>query len=216
MSKTNTNPIIQFTKVTKKINLQSQKTFLFIDGSNLYAGQYELFGPHHYLNFQIFIKQIEKKLRVKFSKIFFYASYSPKPKRSSQKSKNYLKNEGLFYKNVKNTPNSIFFKGYRSKTSGKEKEVDVKLAVDIVNLAHQNRYNRLYIMSGDADFMHALFIVKKLQKQVNIVCIEGKIMHKATFYFNTSIFFFNKINYKAHKGQKIRYLKLPKTITNKT
>jgi hypothetical protein len=27
------------------------KTFLFIDGTNLYAGQYELFGPKKYLVF---------------------------------------------------------------------------------------------------------------------------------------------------------------------
>ena len=27
------------------------KTYLFIDGSNLYAGQYDLFGPENYLDF---------------------------------------------------------------------------------------------------------------------------------------------------------------------
>ena len=38
-----------------------KKVFLFIDGSNLYAGQYELFGPKKYLNFSKLIEEIEKK-----------------------------------------------------------------------------------------------------------------------------------------------------------
>ncbi len=47
-----------------------------------------------------------------------------------------MKNEGLFYKSVRKMMNVKFFLGYRSKTSKKEKEVDVKLAVDVVNFAH--------------------------------------------------------------------------------
>ena len=73
------------------------KTYLFIDGTNLYASQYELFGPRKYLNFFKFIKEIEKKIKVKFNKIYFYASYSPRPKRLNKKQALYLKNEGLFY-----------------------------------------------------------------------------------------------------------------------
>lgn len=51
------------------------KTYLFIDGSNLYAGQYNLFGPKNYLDFSGFISQVGKKLKVEFNKIYFYASY---------------------------------------------------------------------------------------------------------------------------------------------
>jgi len=68
-----------------------KKIYLFIDGSNLYAGQYELFGPHRYLSFLDFISQVEKKLKIKFAKIYFYASYSPKPKRLTRKAEQYLK-----------------------------------------------------------------------------------------------------------------------------
>lgn len=37
----------------------SKKVFLFVDGTNLYAGQHELFGTGKYLDFAIFIKVIE-------------------------------------------------------------------------------------------------------------------------------------------------------------
>ena len=48
-----------------------KKTYLFIDGTNLYAGQYELFGPKAYLNFSKLIKETEKKLDITFEKIYF-------------------------------------------------------------------------------------------------------------------------------------------------
>ena len=187
------------------------KTYLFIDGTNLYASQYKLFGPRKYLNFFKFIKEIEKKIKVKFNKIYFYASYSPRPKRLSKKQKLYLKNEGLFYKSVKETDNVSFFKGYRSKTSGKEKEVDVKLAVDIVDFAHRKRFKHIYVLSGDADFMAALEKVKSLKIPVEIICVENKIMFKGILFYKTTILSFS---HKRISLKKIR--KCPKIIKLET
>ena len=97
------------------------KNFLFIDGTNLYAAQYELFGANRYLNFPLFIKEIENKIKIKFDKIYFYASYTPKSKKITKKQKRYIINEFKFYQSVKKTPKLTFFKGYRSKTSGKKR-----------------------------------------------------------------------------------------------
>lgn len=166
------------------------KNYLFVDGTNLYASQYELFGPQRYLNFSKFIKEVEKKIKVKFNKIYFYASYSPKPKRLNKKQALYLKNEGLFYKSVRETENVSFFKGYRSKTSGKEKEVDVKLAVDIVSFAHLNKFKNLYLFSGDADFMHALKIAEQLKKGIFVLATENRIPNRFTYIYRTIIFSF--------------------------
>jgi len=163
------------------------KTYLFIDGTNLYAAQYELFGPEKYLYFPLFIKAIENKIKVKFYKIYFYASYSPQPKKPTKKDKLYLKNEALFYRSVKSTKNLTFFTGYRSKTSGKEKEVDVKLAVDIVEKAARNEYENLFLISGDADFMEALFSARRFNKKCTVICMENKIMYKAIIFFETRI-----------------------------
>jgi uncharacterized LabA/DUF88 family protein len=166
--------------------------YLFIDGTNLYAAQYELFGPEKYLNFPEFIKNIENKLKIKFDKIYFYASYSPQPKNPTPKEKLYLKNEALFYRSVKQTKNLTFFIGYRSKTSGKEKEVDVKLTVDIVDFAYKNYYQEIYLLSGDVDFLQALFCIKKLNKKIFVISLENKIMHRAPFHFLTFILKFTK------------------------
>ena len=50
-----------------------KKTFLYIDGTNLFAGQNELFGPDKHLSFKFIINEIEKIIGI--DKIFFYASY---------------------------------------------------------------------------------------------------------------------------------------------
>ena len=177
------------------------KSFLFIDGTNLYSAQYELFGPNKYLIFPKFIKEVEKKIKIKFNQIYFYASYSPQPKKPTIKEKQYLKNEALFYRSVKQTVNLFFFTGYRSKTSGKEKEVDVKLAVDIVDFAHQNKYDEVFLISGDADFMEALKVSQRIGKYISVICIENKIMFKSLLFFKTYII---KFTNKAINIYKIR------------
>lgn len=192
------------------------KTYLFVDGTNLYAAQYELFGPDKYLNFPEFIKAVDKNLGVKFSKIYFYASYSPQPKKLTKKQKLYLKNEALFYRDVRQTKNVIFFRGYRSKTSGKEKGVDVKLTADLVSFAFLNKYDTAYLFSGDADFLQALFNIRQFchDKKFFILCLQNKIMHKGAFHFKTCIISFDRLKIKFHKKQKIEIVKIKeKNIT---
>ena len=181
--------------------MNTKTTFLFVDGSNLYASQYQLFGPKYFLNFRKFIKNIEMYQKIKFNKIFFYASYSS-PKTGSKTEKNYLKKEFFFYKSAIKTPHCTFFKGYRSPTSGKEKEVDVKLAVDIVDKAHQKQYKSLYLISGDADFMHALVIVQNLKIEINIISTENRVPHRFVHIYKT-ICVITKKGYKVPYHNKI-------------
>lgn len=188
----------------------SEKTFLFVDGTNLYAGQYELFGPSKYLDFPLLIKEIEDKLGVIFDKIYFYASYSPRSKSPIRKEKLYLKNEAIFYRSVRKTKGVVFFTGYRSKASGKEKEVDVKLTADLVSFAFLNKFNTIYLFTGDADFLQALFNIKKFhgKKNIYLICLENKIMHKGAFYFGTYIVSLKKVRQGFHNKQKIKILKI--------
>lgn len=189
-------------------------SYLFVDGSNLYAGQYELFGSKKYLDFSKYINSIENSLNNKFEKIYFYASYSPRPKLINNKIKKYLINEYNFYKRVKSIKNLIFFKGYRSPTSGKEKEVDVKIAVDIVNMAHLNKYTNLYLMLGDADFLHALKVAESLRKWITIVALENRIPFRYSYLYKTYVFKFKeKLKIKIKKSQKIKIIKLENKIT---
>ena len=192
-------------------------TFLFIDGTNLYASQFKIFGPENFLNFQTFIEILENKNNIKFDQIYFYASYSPVPPKQTEKIKKYLKNEANFYKNVKETPKVIFFKGYRSKTSGKEKEVDVKISVDMVKFAYEKKYKNIYLLSGDADFLQALIAIQHLPISINLICIEDKILFKGSFKFNTKIIDFtpDKLSFKLDKRQKVEIINIAKKLVEK-
>lgn len=183
-----------------------KRTALFVDGTNLYAGQYQLFGPEKYLDFKRLIKFIEKNLKTTFNHIYFYASYSPKVSKPTKKEKAYLKNEALFYRNVKSAKNLTFFKGYRSKTSGKEKEVDVKMAVDIVDFAYRNRYDQLFFFSGDADFMHAIKVAVRLKKKVAVIALEDRIPYSLSYLYPTCVICASRETSKAkfNKNQKIK------------
>jgi len=192
------------------------KIFLFVDGSNLYNAQYELFGPNKYLDFNLLIKSIERSFSHTFTKIYFYASYSPRPKNPSTFEKKYLKNEALFYQSVKQTPKTEFFKGYRSKTSGKEKEVDVKLAVDLVDFAHRKKFSKAFLFSGDADFMQALDKVKILHLPAFVVSMNNKIMFKSLLFYTTYIIRFNNKKIDLYKiKKKPYYLTLSKNLVVK-
>lgn len=187
------------------------KSFLFIDGTNLYSAQYKLFGPDSYLDFSCFIGKIEKILYTSFFQIQFYASYSPQAENLTKKDKLYLKNEALFYKSAKQLPQLSFFTGYRSKTSGKEKEVDVKLAVDIVDYCYQNKFDNLYFCSGDADFNHALQIVRRFGKSIHLIGLETRIPMRLSNYYPTSIFTFDTHRdkrYSLSSQQKITFIPL--------
>jgi len=193
--------------------MKTEKIYLFIDGTNLYAAQYELFGPERYLDFVKFIEEVEKNLEIKFEKVHFYASYSPKPKRPTKRDKLYLKNEALFYRSVKKTKDVIFFKGYRSRTSGKEKEVDVKLTADLVSFAFLNRYDVVSLFSGDADFLQALFNIREFcGKRIFLLCLQNKIMHKGAFHFRSYIISFGGLRVKWQRGQKIKVIKIKSPV----
>lgn len=188
--------------------------FLFVDGSNLYSAQYNLFGPDRYLNFYLFIRLIEKKIHIKFDKILFYGSYTPRKEKITKKQQLYLLNEHRFYQSVKLIKNLLFFKGYRSKTSGKEKEVDVRLSVDLVGYGLLDKYDKAYLFSGDADFLQAVFFVLKYRPniQFSLICLENRVLYKGLYYLSSYIFCFAAKFYSNKKiARKAQIIYLKKT-----
>lgn len=185
-------------------------TFLFIDGTNLCVGQYELFGPLRYLNYSRFIKLIEQKIKITFDQILFYASYTSRPPSPTEKERLYLKNEFLFYKQVKQDNKTTFFKGYRSKTSGKEKEVDVKLSVDLVGYGLLNKFQKTYLFSGDADFLQAVQFLRsqKSAVEIELLCLSNRIMYKGLYAVKTTLIGFNQrsIPMRLQKLNRVIYL----------
>ncbi|MBI2597067.1 hypothetical protein HYW41_02835 [Candidatus Daviesbacteria bacterium] len=86
-------------KESKSKNIK-KGTHLYIDGTNLFAGQNELFGPNKYLSFSFLIQEIKKLVPV--DSIFFYASYMNQKNRTklTEDRKKLIAAEALFYREV--------------------------------------------------------------------------------------------------------------------
>lgn len=162
----------------KRENIRS---YLFIDGTNLFAGQNELFGPKKFLSFSTLLEEV--RLLFPISRTYFYASYMSKPKKKSQ-FQQIASLESQFYYQVRKTPDVVFFKGYRSPTSGKEKGVDVHLAVDIVKGTFLGEYDQAILMTGDADLIYPLEFVRSRGIPIHAIFLPNRfsleIAYKAT------------------------------------
>lgn len=157
------------------------KTNLYIDGTNLFAGQNDLFGLRQH------------------DELFFYASYLNVKNRKKPKFRELIAAEALFYREVKEQKNLFFFKGYRSPTSGKEKGVDVHLAVDIVRDALLGNCREAVIITGDADLVYPMKIANDFGVYTKAIFLPNRfsagIAHevKKTYILNfKSIFKKNK------------------------
>ena len=138
-----------------------KKTNLYIDGTNLFAGQNELFGPKKHISFKFLLTEMNKLIKI--DEIYFYASYMNRKNHLTPGLKDLIAAEALFYREVIRTKHVTFYKGHRSPTSGKEKGVDVHLSVDIVKDIFLNECSQIVIMTGDADLIYPLEVVKLLK-----------------------------------------------------
>lgn len=191
-----------------------KKTFLYIDGTNLFAGQNELFGPKEYLSFKFLITEINKLIKV--DRVYFYASYMNKKNHLTPRLKDLIAAEALFYREVLHTKNVAFYKGHRSPTSGKEKGVDVHLSVDIVKDIFLKNCNQVAIMTGDADLIYPLEVVKLLKIPTFAVFIPNRFSLEMAYKVNKAFVlnFSNKfrIDRKPPKQLMVIPIKKPRMV----
>jgi uncharacterized LabA/DUF88 family protein len=171
--------------------MPKKKTFLYIDGTNLLAGLIDMFGFGKVPTFSSILKNIRKYYN--YDEIFFYASYtSPKgiKKLTLSKQEEIKKQIGLeieFYKEARETKNLLFYQGYRSPASKKEKGVDVHLAIDFVKDAFLKKYNNSIIFTGDADLIYAVQVTKTLGFEVSSVFVASRFSRGIMFESQSSL-----------------------------
>ncbi len=191
-----------------------KKTNLYIDGTNLFAGQNELFGSKKHLSFKYLIKEINKLIKI--DEIYFYASYMNSKNHRIPKLKDLVVAEALFYREVIHTKNTMFYKGHRSPASGKEKGVDVHLSVDIVKDIFLKRCNQVVIMTGDADLIYPLEVVKLLKIPTTAVFLPNRFSLEMSYKVDKA-FVLNfdnkfKVDRKTPKQLKVVAIKKPRMI----
>lgn len=167
-------------KEAVKPKSRREKTYLYVDGTNLFAGQADLFGYSTYLPFSYLLKDINKIIRI--DKVNFYASYMVKAnlRRNPQRRK-LMMIESLFYRGVRKIPGLIFYRGHRSPTSGREKGVDVHLAVDLIKDGLMGKFSRAVIMTGDADLIYPIESIRSLGIPVYSIFIPNRFSLEIAF-----------------------------------
>jgi uncharacterized LabA/DUF88 family protein len=75
-----------------------------------------------------------------------------------------------WYNDLKNNSNYTIKASFDKRVSRKtfEKKVDVRIAIDMVSFAYENRYDTAILVSGDGDFLPVIKKVKELNKRVEV------------------------------------------------
>jgi uncharacterized LabA/DUF88 family protein len=64
--------------------------------------------------------------------------------------------------------------GYFQKDAFQEKGVDVKIAVDMIRFAYEDKYDEAFLISGDGDLCDGVKLVQELGKAVcNVIFYKG-------------------------------------------
>jgi len=157
------------------------KMTLFIDGSNLYGGFTDILQPGEYLKFKDLMNLIEKEMPI--SKVNFYGTYMKEDEQKTTADRLKAKAQVEFFNSVKENHKVEFSEGHFSATSGREKGVDVRLAVDLTLGACTNRYDQAIIMSGDADLTYAVLKAKQFKK-IHMMAFASRFPYGMSFRAN--------------------------------
>lgn len=149
----------------------SLKVVLSIDDSNLFGGISELLGPDEYIDFAALLKAVEKDFSI--SQVKFYGTYMQIDPSKSVTYRLRLEAQKAFFDSAKNCSKVSFHKGHFS-GAGKEKGIDVKLAVDMAVGACRDTYDEAIIMTGDADLKYGVEVARTLGKTIHLAAFGSR------------------------------------------
>jgi len=146
---------------------QKERIIIFLDGSNFYHRlRDEELDLKNLLNFNY--KEFADWLshgRIVVGCIYYIGLV--KKEKDNSKSQELVTNQQKLFANLKKY-NWEVKTGYMMSHGKdyKEKGVDVKLAVDILDMAYQNKYDIAVIVSSDTDLIPAIIRAKELGKKI--------------------------------------------------
>jgi uncharacterized LabA/DUF88 family protein len=151
-------------------NLSALATTLFIDGSNLFGGMTDLLSVGQYFQFQDLLEVMYEDFTI--DQVEFYGTYMQIDQSKSALQAKRVRAQKAFFDSSKACEAVTFHKGHFS-GSGKEKGVDVQLAVDMVVAACTGAVDEAIIMTGDADLKYAVQTSVRFSVPVHIAAIAS-------------------------------------------
>jgi uncharacterized LabA/DUF88 family protein len=139
---------------------------IYIDLSNIYGGICELFEPGVYIDFATLMPILDKAFGG-INQFKVYGAYMGE-KQTVKHGADKVRAQNEFISSAL-SPGVYFGKGHISRDQ-KEKGVDMRLGVDIVNDARLGLYTDFILFSGDADFQYPVDIIKKMKNKYFHYC----------------------------------------------
>ena len=158
---------------------------IYVDGANFYGGLTSLNKNFSDLNFDFenYFKYLCRK--DKLVKIYYYNAHVKK----KINNKIWMKQKKLFDRlhRLKNCKVTLCTRKSRLNILGEEyhtiKGDDIYLALDVIEDCYNDKYDKMILISGDADFIELLRRVKKKKKEIEICyfndCSSKFLLNKA-------------------------------------
>ena len=152
-----------------------ERVCIFVDGSNLHHGlKKQKKDPTFWIDYhKLFRELLEKR---ELMQIYYYSA----PLDRTHYGEDSYRGQQKFFANLKRNSKLTLKLGRLEKriTSGVttfvEKGVDVNIAVDMISLAYDNRYDTAILVSGDGDFASAIAAVQKHNKIVEVASTPAR------------------------------------------
>jgi len=154
----------------------TDRVICFIDSSNIFSHMRDEFGSGYYNQDALCLELAAGRNLLEWR---FYAA--PVPEGESDGQKRRYAAQQSFFTFVRAQPRAVLCLG-RFKTIGPgklaEKGVDVLLAIDLVRLAAEDRYDTAILLSSDEDFVPAIDAARQLyRKRVEVALPEVPAHH---------------------------------------
>lgn len=155
--------------------IKKERVIIFIDGSNFY---HRLKEPEVNIknqlqfDFKSFANWLSRKRKI-VQMNYYVGRVRAKP--SNKKAMKLMSNQQRLSAKFRDQGWKMYF-GYLLKSNKKyhEKGVDVKIAVDLLVGAYENKYDTAILVSSDTDLIPAISKVKELGKKIEYIGFSHK------------------------------------------
>ena len=165
---------------------QNKRVYVYMDGSNFYWNLKETGFANMNFKFKEFIDSLigDRKLEG----IRYYIA-QVRPIDGDEKSQKLHKKQQILFEKLKKA--GVYIVRGKIRQIGKvftEKGVDVRIAIDLIEGAYENRYDEAVLISSDGDLTPAVEMVIRKNKKIEIVGFEHKpcysLIQKANKYYS--------------------------------
>ncbi len=163
-----------FKKFNKKIDIDNNIIYIFIDASNLWQAQK---AKGKLLDYGATLKFIKQNFKASLIKVFYYSAYPAEGTRSysldgKHRFFTYLK-KGLGFEVRKKELKRISIIDEHGESVKEKGDMDVEITIDALH--HLEKYNIAVFFTGDSDFLALVSYLKRKNKKVFIFSSQNNI-----------------------------------------